>query len=147
MVIGGNEDTIKTLLSSERSMPCSDGFAFDLDTQMDLPHPFNRPPHPNNFCFAVRYLLNYGGPRFEDKVRQMSAVPAEWFNIHDRGTLEEGKWADIVVIDRENLRTNEDPVEPGKAPDGIDYVIINGVIAADHKKHTGALAGKVLRRQ
>jgi N-acyl-D-amino-acid deacylase len=142
-----NEEVIGILLSSERAMPSSDGFAFDLDTQMDMPYPLNRPPHPNNFCFAVRYLLNYGGPRFEDKVKQMTSVPAQWFNISDRGTLEVGKWADIVVLDLPNLRTNEDPVEPGKAPDGIDYVIINGVIAADHKKHTGALAGKVLRRK
>ena len=146
-VVEGGDDAVKALLASERSMPCSDGFAFDLDTQMDMPYPLNRPPHPNNFCFAIRHLLNYGGPRFEDKIRQMTSVPANWFNISDRGTLEEGKWADIVVIDRENLRTNEDPVEPGKAPDGIDYVLINGVIAADHKKHTGALAGKVLRRK
>ena len=43
--------------------------------------------------------------------------------------------------------TNEDPVEPGKAPDDIDDVLINGVIAANHNKHTDALAGKVLRRQ
>ncbi|MBQ9535305.1 MAG: amidohydrolase family protein [Clostridia bacterium] len=143
----GGDEGVRTLLASERSMPCSDGFSFDLDTQMDLPYPFNRPPHPNNFCYAVRHLLNYGGPRFEDKIKQMTSVPAEWFNIYDRGTLEEGKWADIVVIDRENLRTNEDAVEPGKAPDGIDYVLINGVVAAEHKKHTGALAGKVLRRQ
>ncbi len=144
--MGGSEETIKILLGSEIAMPCSDGFAFDLDTQMDMPRPLNRPPHPNNFCYAVRYLLNYGGPRLEDKIRQMTGVPAAWFNILDRGTLEVGKWADIVILDLENLRTNEDPVNPGKAPDGINYVLINGTIAADHKKHTGALAGKVLRR-
>jgi len=144
--MGGSEEVIEILLGSARSMPSSDGFAFDLDTQMDMPYPLNRPPHPNNFCFAVRHLLNYGGPRFEDKVRQITGTPAEFFNLHDRGTLAEGKWADIVIIDLPNLATNEDPVEPGKAPDGIDYVLINGVIAADHKKHTGALAGKVLRR-
>lgn len=143
----GGEETLKILLSSERSMPCSDGFSFNLDTQMDMPYPFNRPPHPNNFCFAVRHLLNYGGERFEDKVHQMTGRPAEWYEIEGRGVLKEGNWADIVVIDRENLRTNESAVEPGHAPDGIDYVLINGVIAAEHKKHTGALAGQVLHRK
>ena len=141
-----DKECVEILLSSERSMPSSDGFAFDLDTFLGLPYPLHRRPHPNNYCYAVRYLLNYGGPRFEDKVKQMTGVPAEWFNLDKRGTLEEGKWADIVVIDLPNLATNEDAVDPGRAPDGIDYVIINGVIAAEHKKHTGALAGKVLRR-
>ena len=145
--VQGGEESVKTLLASERSMPCADGFAFDLDTQMDLPYPFNRPPHPNNFCFAIRYLLNYGPERFEDKVRQMTMVPADWFNLPDRGRLKEGCWADINIIDREHLATNEDAVEPGHAPDGIDYVIINGVITVDHKVHTGAMAGKVLRRE
>lgn len=143
----GGEKSVEILLSSERSMPSSDGFAFDLDTRMDMDYPLHRRPHPNNFCFAIRYLLNYGPERFEDRIRQMSAVPAEWFNIHDRGFLKEGYWADVVVIDREHLATNEDPVDPGHAPDGLDYVIINGVITADHKVHTGAKAGKVLRRQ
>lgn len=146
-VMDGGEEGVRVLLESERAVPCSDGFAFDLDTQMDLPSPFNRPPHPNNFCYAIRYLLYYGSSRFEDKIRQMTSIPAEWFNIHDRGTLEEGKWADIVVIDRDNLKTNENYLEPGQAPDGINYVLINGVVTADHKKHTGAMAGKVLRRQ
>ena len=145
--VQGGDEGVATLLASERSMPCADGFAFDLDTQMDLPFPFNRPPHPNNFCFAIRYLLNYGPARFEDKVKQMTKVPADWFNLPDRGRLQEGCWADINVIDREHLATNEDPVEPGHAPDGIDYVIINGVITVDHKVHTGAMAGKVLRRK
>lgn len=145
-VVEGGDMTVKTLLDSERAMPCSDGFAFNLDTQMDYPKPLNRMPHPNNYCYAIRYLVNYGPKRFEDKIKQMTSVPAQWFNIEDRGTLEVGKWADIVIIDYDHLKTNEDMVETGKAPDGIDYVIINGVIAAKHKNHTGALAGKVLRR-
>ncbi|WP_281628311.1 amidohydrolase family protein [Traorella massiliensis] len=142
----GGEDTVKILLDSERSMPCADGFSFNLETEMDLPRPLNRLPHPNNYCFAIRYLLNYGPQRFEDKIRQMTKVPADWFNISDRGTLEKGKWADIVILDQDHLRTNEDPVNPGKAPDGIDYVIINGKITVDHKKHTGMLNGKILRK-
>ena len=143
--LADSDACIDILLSSERSMPSSDGFAFDLDTFLDLPYPLHRRPHPNNYCYAVRHLLHYGGPRFEDKVKQMTGIPAAWFNLDKRGTLEEGNWADIVVIDLPNLATNEDPIDPGKAPDGIDYVIVNGVIAAAYKKHTGALAGKVLR--
>lgn len=146
-LVEGGDDEVRILLDSERAMPCSDGFAFDLDTSLDYPRPLNRAPHPNNYCYAIRYLLYYGPKRLEDKIRRMTAVPAEWFNISDRGMLKVGNWADIVVLDLAHLKTNEDSVETGKAPDGIDYVIINGVIAAKHKQHTGALAGKVLRRK
>lgn len=83
-----------------------------------------------------------GPQRFEDKVKQMTSVPAQWFGIEGRGVLAEGNWADIVVLDRERLCANEG----NGSPEGVDYVIINGQIAADHRKHTGVLAGKVLRK-
>ena len=108
----------------------------------DYPAPLNRKPHPNNYCYAIRYLLHYGPQRFEDKVKQMTSVPAQWFGIEGRGVLAEGNWADIVVLDRERLCANEG----NGSPEGVDYVIINGQIAADHRKHTGVLAGKVLRK-
>ena len=60
--------------------------------------------------------------------------------------LKEGYYADIVVLDKNSLKANADAISGGKAPDGIEYVLINGKIAAKHKKHTGVLAGKVLRR-
>lgn len=143
----GGQEMVKILLSSERAMPSSDGFAFDSDTEFDFPKPLNRRPHPNNYSFAVRYLMNYGPERLEDKIRQMTAVPAEWFNIHDRGTLEEGKWADIVVLKPEELAVHVNPADLGEGPDGIEYVFINGELVVDHKVHTGALPGKVLRRE
>lgn len=143
MRVNGGEHSVHILLESERAMPSSDGFAFNLDTQMDYPAPLNRLPHPNNFCYAIRYLLHYGPKRFEDKIKQMTSVPAQWFNIPDRGILAEGNWSDIVVIDRDALN----PGEGNCAPDGIEYVIINGTVTADHKRHTGALTGKVLRKE
>lgn len=140
--IAGGDTAVSILLDSPRAMPCADGFAFDLDSEMDYPAPLNRKPHPNNYCYAIRYLLHYGPQRFEDKVKQMTSVPAQWFGIEGRGVLAEGNWADIVVLDRERLCANEG----NGSPEGVDYVIINGQIAADHRKHTGVLAGKVLRK-
>jgi N-acyl-D-aspartate/D-glutamate deacylase len=49
--------------------------------------------------------------------------------------------ADILVIDYENLRSNEDFTDPRHKPDGIDYVIVNGKIAVDHSVHTHIRAG------
>jgi N-acyl-D-amino-acid deacylase len=31
-------------------------------------------------------------------------------------------------------------------PSGIPYVIVNGTVVIDHGHHTGAMAGRVLRR-
>lgn len=146
-VCEGGEEAVEILLNSEIAMPSSDGFAFDLDTTLDLPAPLNRMPHPNNYNYAIRYLTHYGPKRFEDKVYKMTKLVADFFKIENRGQLKEGYYADLVVLDKNNLRANADAISGGKAPDGIEYVFINGKLAARDKKHTGILAGKVLRRK
>ncbi len=142
----GNNESVKTFLNHPRAMPSSDGFCFDQTTEMDLPAPLNKLPHPNNFCYAVRYLTEYPQERLEDNIRQMTGFPAEWFGIKDRGILAKGKYADVVIFDNTALKTNENHVESRIYPDGIDYVIVNGEITREKKTHLGTRAGKVLRR-
>jgi len=36
--------------------------------------------------------------------------------------------------------------DPHRYPEGIPYVVVNGEVAVSEGEHTGALAGKVLRR-
>jgi len=36
-------------------------------------------------------------------------------------------------------------IEPRKHPKGVEYVLVNGELAVEKGKHTGARAGKVLR--
>ena len=146
-ICDGGEEAVEILLDSEIAMPSSDGFAFDLDTTLDLPAPLNRMPHPNNYQYAIRYLTNYGPQRFEDKIYNLTKKVTDFFEIEERGTLIEGNYADLVILRKENLKCNADSIHGGKAPDGIEYVLINGKIAAKHKQHTGVLAGKVLRRK
>jgi N-acyl-D-amino-acid deacylase len=78
----------------------------------------------------------------EDAVRKMSGATAERFGITDRGTLAEGKAADITVLDWEATRETEDPDCPAGAPSGIEYVFINGrKIMSAGKKESPLHAG------
>ena len=60
---------------------------------------------------AVANGMSYGGA-----IKSLTSVPAETFGMSDRGTLEVGKIADLVIWD-------EDPLEPSAMP---EYVFING---------------------
>jgi N-acyl-D-amino-acid deacylase len=54
--------------------------------------------------------------------------------------------ADLVIFDPDVIidkSTFEDPLQP---PEGIRWVIVNGEIALEEGKITGATSGKVLRR-
>ena len=61
-----------------------------------------------------------------------------------RGSIKDGMWADAVVFDYEHVRDRATYDEPMLAPDGIDYVPVNGQVVVDNGKHTGAKPGKVI---
>tara|TARA_B100000676_G_C17921099_1_gene755514 strand:+ start:105 stop:944 length:840 start_codon:yes stop_codon:yes gene_type:complete len=60
---------------------------------------------------AVANGMSYGGA-----IKSLTSIPAETFGMSDRGTLEAGKIADLVIWD-------EDPLEPSAMP---EYVFIGG---------------------
>jgi N-acyl-D-aspartate/D-glutamate deacylase len=52
--------------------------------------------------------------------------------------------ADVVVFDAERVADRATFENPHQYPEGIPYVIVNGVVTIDNGRHTGALAGEVI---
>ncbi|HEY7598833.1 MAG TPA: D-aminoacylase [Candidatus Limnocylindrales bacterium] len=82
----------------------------------------------------------------EEAVRMMTSAPADRLGLRDRGRLADGLQADVVVFDPQTVRSNATYDEPRQFPDGIEWVIVNGVSVVERGEHTGALPGRVLRR-
>ena len=91
----------------------------------------------------------------EEAIRKMTSFPAQRFGLADRGVLRPGAWADVVVLDLERVRDRATnlwphtyPFEnyPHRYPQGIDHVVVNGLLVVEDGEHTGRLPGKVLRR-
>ena len=62
----------------------------------------------------------------------------------------EGLWADITIFNPDTILDKAEYSPPEKSilyPSGIPYVIVNGVLTIDDGDHTGALAGRVLRKR
>ena len=76
----------------------------------------------------------------------MTGLPASRLNLQDRGLLREGMWADLVIFDADKIKDAPSYEKPAQACDGIAQVYVNGVLTAQNGKHTGAAAGKGLRR-
>jgi N-acyl-D-amino-acid deacylase len=84
---------------------------------------------------------------FAAAVRQSSALAASTFGLVGRGVLREGAFADVVVIDTAKFAEQATYQEPERLATGVRYVWVNGVLAVEDGRVTGALAGKALRRK
>ena len=101
-------------------------------------------------CFPVffkRAVRETNTLSIEEAIRKVSSLPATKFNLKDRGVLKPSAYADIVIMDLENVTDKAEPLNPCIYPCGIEYVIVNGTVVVEKSKHTGNKPGKVLYRE
>ena len=80
----------------------------------------------------------------EKLIASMTGRTAKNLGLRDRGLVREGMRADLLVIDWERLDANIDYIHPNRAPKGIDYVFVNGVLTAEQGKPLNPRAGMVI---
>jgi N-acyl-D-aspartate/D-glutamate deacylase len=81
----------------------------------------------------------------EQAIRRMTSLPASILGLGDRGTIEAGKAADLVLFDPETVADRATFEDPFQYPAGIYTVIVNGQIVLDEGKSTGVRPGKIFR--
>ena len=74
----------------------------------------------------------------------MTSLPANFLNLQDRGLIKEGFWADLVIFNKDTVKSRATYGDPNAKSEGIMYVLVNGHITVDKGKTTGALGGKAL---
>ncbi|MDX1660296.1 MAG: D-aminoacylase [Gemmatimonadota bacterium] len=105
-------------------------------------------PHPRAYGSFPRVLGRYvreeGALSLEEAVRKMSSLPATIVGLSNRGTVAEGKVADLVVFDPARVIDRATFTAPHRYPEGIPHVVVNGALAVRDGEPTGALAGRVV---
>ena len=108
-------------------------------------------PHPRTYGTFSRVLGRYSRDRgiltLEQAVHKMTGFSARKMGLYNRGEIREGCFADITVFDQKRVLDMATYEEPHQYSRGIEYVIVNGCVTVDRSGHTGAVAGKVLRRR
>jgi N-acyl-D-amino-acid deacylase len=106
-------------------------------------------PHPRGFGNNARVLGVYVREKrlvgLEEAIRKMSSLPAQTFNLWDRGLLRPGMAADVVIFDEKTVADRATFEQPKQYAAGIDYVIVNGQVVIEKGSHSGAKSGKILR--
>ncbi len=82
----------------------------------------------------------------EAAIRKCTSLPASAIGLSDRGLLEEGAFADVVVFDPTTIGSSADFANPDRPPVGVEHVFINGThVVRDGVYDENARAGQVLR--
>jgi N-acyl-D-amino-acid deacylase len=106
-------------------------------------------PHPRAYGTFPRAIAHYQRTRkittLPEMIRKMTSLPAEKLGLKDRGIIAEGKCADLVLFDYENIQDRATFLDPHQFPAGIPYVIINGVPVVENSIQNDELPGRVLR--
>ena len=103
-------------------------------------------PHPRSYGTFPRVLGKYVRDdkvmTLSEAVRRMTSAAATQMGIKDRGRIQLGMLADLVVFNPATVMDSATYDKPHQYPTGIEHVIVNGVPVLDPRGLTGARPGR-----
>jgi N-acyl-D-aspartate/D-glutamate deacylase len=145
----GDDDWVKLEFYKHPNMMIGvDTFAVDEKRQSSSDPPSY--PNQNSYGgfprFLRRVVKETNTLSIQEAVRKITRNPATKFRLINRGILKESYYADLVIWHPEIITDKGNQIEPRKYPEGIPYVMVNGLLVVDNSRHTENLPGKLLKR-
>jgi dihydroorotase/N-acyl-D-amino-acid deacylase len=132
---------VERIMKHPQTMIASDG---------RLVEPGDGHPHPRWYGTFPRVLGVYSREKkvipLEVAIQKMTMMPADRLGLKERGRIKENTFADIVVFNPETVADKSTFQNPHQYPVGIDFVMVNGVLAVDAGEFVDARSGVVLRK-
>jgi len=119
-------------------------------------HPINAPnrigvPHPRSYGafteFIKRYVFDTNMISFEEAIRKITSMPAEYFNLAGRGRIEVGYKADIVLFRQKEIRPKATYSNPCQLSTGVEHLWVNGVHLIANKVINESKPGVIIRNE
>ena len=82
----------------------------------------------------------------EDAIRKMTGLPSTILGLENRGLLEPGNYADILVFDPKQVKDLATYEDPHQLATGFDYVILNGRVVLAENTGLTLRYGKMLTK-
>jgi N-acyl-D-amino-acid deacylase len=156
------EETLMELLKADVEMGRKSsmlGFAMDepdIESIMAWPHTVIgsdgelRGPHPRGFGAFTRFLGHYIRDRnvvsLEEGIQKMTSLSARHIGITERGSIEVGHYADLVLFDPKTVKDRSTTEAPHVPSVGIEKVWVNGQLVFEGGQITGNRPGKPILR-
>ena len=122
----------------------TDAGAYDPETARS-----GHPVHPRSYGsmprILGRYVRDWGALSLEDAIHKMTWQVACRLHLTDRGRLQPGAMADLVLFDPDTVADQATFEDSHQLSVGIDGVWVNGVRVWTENGHTGATPGRAVR--
>jgi N-acyl-D-amino-acid deacylase len=125
--------------------------SFDSDEQAPAPEGvfLKSNSHPRAYGNFARVLARYVRDEhvltLAQAIHKLSAMPAATLSLRDRGSLQAGYFADVVVFDPNTIQDHATYEKPHQLATGVEDVWVNGIRALRHEEATGAASGRAVR--
>ncbi|NCC14288.1 MAG: D-aminoacylase, partial [Spirochaetia bacterium] len=104
--------------------------------------------HPRSYQAAIHLLDRYCKQQevlpLELMIAKMTSVGAHRLGLTDRGLIQKGFKADLVLLDWQKLHDNATQANPDAKSTGLELVMVNGNIAYRDGQYTDETAGSAL---
>ena len=103
------------------------------------------PAVPDRPPAATTHVRNARTWSLEEAVQRCSAHAARRYGLKDRGLLRAGMAADVIVFDPEQIADCSTYEDGRRLAEGMEHVLVNGVLVLHEGKRTSATPGRALR--
>lgn len=139
-----SEEDVRTVMSFPLTMIGSDSVGYRPDGTMGQER-----PHPR--CYGAfprvlgRYVRDQKLLSLEEAIFKMTGLPAARLKLRDRGVLQPGAYADLVIFDANRMIDHATFTNPHQLSEGVVHLLINGRWVLKEGAMTGNRPGRVLR--
>lgn len=135
-----SEEQIVNVAKLPYSMVVTDGYIYSSASTVAT-HPRNYGAFPR---VLNRYVSNGNLITLDEFIKKSTYLPSTVFNIKERGLLEIGNFADVIVFEPEKVIDTANYENPCSLSVGMKYIYVNGKLVLKDNIPTKAYPGSLL---
>jgi N-acyl-D-amino-acid deacylase len=138
-----SQDDIDAAVLWPNAMICTDSWSYPINAPKTIGQ-----PHPRSYgaftTFLERYVLDEKLLGWEEAIHKITHLPAEFFQLKDRGQIKVGYYADLLLLDPKQLKANATYLSPRELSSGVSHLWVNGSHLIQGGEMQSQTPGKVL---
>lgn len=134
---------IDTAILWDKAMICTDSWSYPINAPKSIGQ-----PHPRSYgaftSYLERYVLELNALTWEEAIHKITYLPAQFFQLSNRGEIRNGYQADLVLLNPKTLKANATYTQPRQLSSGVEYLWVNGTLVIENKEIKSVNSGKIL---